>query len=102
MGVRNLCIRAAAGLVALAAWPVDAGARPDARTMRCAEAQSLIERSGAAVVTTGPSTYERFVATAAYCIHGESLRPAWIATADERQCPIGWTCEDRFRRLRVR
>ncbi|RUU06292.1 hypothetical protein EOD23_14270, partial [Mesorhizobium sp. USDA-HM6] len=38
-----------------------AGARPDTRAMSCAEAQALIQSRHAAVLTTGPNTYDRFV-----------------------------------------
>ena len=38
-----------------------AHARPDTRTMTCAQTQTLIQSHHAAVLTTGPDTYDRFV-----------------------------------------
>lgn len=38
-----------------------AHARPDTRTMTCAETQALIKSDHAVVLTTGPDTYDRFV-----------------------------------------
>lgn len=36
-------------------------ARPDTRAMTCAQTQALIKSDHAAVLTTGPNTYDRFV-----------------------------------------
>ncbi|CDX27301.1 conserved exported hypothetical protein [Mesorhizobium sp. ORS 3324] len=43
-------------------WSANAtAARPDTRAMTCAETQALIQSRHAAVLTTGPNTYDRFV-----------------------------------------
>jgi hypothetical protein len=66
--------------------------RPDSLTMSCAQAQGLVQRSGAIVVGTGPYVYERYVLGQTYCSREEEARPAWVATADSRQCMIGQRC----------
>lgn len=38
-----------------------ADARPDTRAMTCAQTQTLIQSRHAAVLSTGPDTYDRFV-----------------------------------------
>lgn len=80
-----------AGLVLLAAGG-SAFARPDTRTMSCAEAQSVVERNGAIVLTTGPHTYDRFVAAGVRCELPYIPRLTYVPTRDEPQCPIGYTC----------
>lgn len=72
-------------------------ARPDVRTMSCAQAKALVLQSGAVVMTTGRHTYDRFVAGQSYCYPPDVIQRAWVATADTNQCQIGFTCEQRFR-----
>ena len=75
-------------------------ARPDVRTMSCAQASALVRQSGAVVLTTGRYTYDRYVARQAYCDRPYVIRRAWVGTADTNRCNIGYTCEQRvFRRL---
>lgn len=38
-----------------------AEARPDSRTMSCAEIRAMIQSHRAVVLTTGPNTYDRYV-----------------------------------------
>ncbi|HSG96223.1 MAG TPA: hypothetical protein VLA28_11940 [Afifellaceae bacterium] len=87
-------------LVVLLAMADIAYARPDVRTMSCAQARALVIQYGAVVLTTGRYTYDRYVAGQAYCEMPFVIRRAWVATADTRRCNIGYTCEQRvFRRL---
>ena len=80
-------------LVVLAATP--ALARPDARAMTCAGLNALIAREGAVVVTTGPHTYQRFVASWGFCDPWEMLQPVYQVTADNRRCVVHSICGDR-------
>jgi hypothetical protein len=63
-------------------------ARPDARRMSCAEAQALIDREGAVVLTTGDHTYQRYVSGTAECGHMNAAQQASISTRDDRQCTV--------------
>ena len=74
-------------------------ARPDVRTMTCAQAKALVRQSGAVVLTTGKYTYDRFVAGRAYCERTYITGNAWIATKDTRQCQVGFRCEEPTRRI---
>ncbi|OHV89527.1 hypothetical protein [Mesorhizobium sp. ORS 3428] len=56
--MKRLTIGLAAGTIL---WATGAHARPDTRAMTCAETQALIQGRHAAVLTTGPDTYDRFV-----------------------------------------
>jgi hypothetical protein len=58
MPMRKIAFCAAAMIVAATNF---ADARPDTRTMTCAETQALIQSRHAVVLTTGANTYERYV-----------------------------------------
>lgn len=77
--------------------PAVAQGRPDTRQMTCAEAQSLVARNGAVVMTTGPQTFERFVTGFSYCQVGEQLSREVAPTRDNRRCEVGFTCVIRNR-----
>ncbi|TIO88480.1 MAG: hypothetical protein E5Y00_05125, partial [Mesorhizobium sp.] len=57
--MKNLTTALVAGTILWTAGAADA--RPDTRAMTCGETQALIQRRHAAVLTTGPNTYDRFV-----------------------------------------
>ncbi|WP_342634112.1 hypothetical protein [Mesorhizobium tamadayense] len=57
--MKSLSTALVAGTILWTAGAADA--RPDARAMTCAETQALIQSRHAAVLTTGPDTYDRFV-----------------------------------------
>ena len=86
-------------LILLLSFADIAHARPDVRTMTCAQARALVMQSGAVVLATGRYTYDRYVAGRAYCFTPDINKRAWVATADTRQCLIGYTCEPRNRRF---
>ncbi|MBO6902715.1 MAG: hypothetical protein JJ864_15340 [Rhizobiaceae bacterium] len=67
-------------------------ARPDARKMTCDQTRALIHARGAAVVTTGAHTYERFVSSNRFCFHPEVKTPTYVSTKDTNQCPV-FQCE---------
>jgi hypothetical protein len=80
-----------AALVLLSA--TEALARPSTLSMSCSQAQNLVARRGAVVLSTGRYTYDRFVAGAGYCLHGEYADSAWAPTRDTSHCPLGYTCK---------
>lgn len=69
-----------------------AQAMPNSLNMSCSAARDLVQRSGAAVIGTGPNLYDRFVANAGSCERTQRTEPAWIATADQPQCLVGRRC----------
>jgi hypothetical protein len=85
-----------AGVVEIAA----AQSRPDTTRMSCAAARVLVMREGAIVLGTGHSLYDRnapplfdrYVNSQAYCKRDEVTEPAFVPTADNPQCFIGYTC----------
>lgn len=92
-GLRLIAV-ALAGLALTASLPRQAEAqRPDLRRMSCAQAQSLVARHGAVVMTTGRHTYQRFVAGPPFCDHWEMVRPAVQQTRDAPRCLVGYVCE---------
>jgi hypothetical protein len=72
-----------------AAW---AQGRPDVRAMTCADARALVWQKGAAVLTTGRHTYDRYVVSERFCPLGHMTRRAWVQTRDMQSCSIGYIC----------
>ncbi|WP_460084142.1 hypothetical protein [Roseibium sp. LAB1] len=67
--------------------------RPDTRSMTCAQAQELVRKSGSIVLTTGPSTFDRFVANGSYCRpQTGQVRAKFASTRDNPQCSVGYRC----------
>jgi hypothetical protein len=67
-------------------------ARPSTLNMTCRQAQNLVARQGAVVMTTGAHTYARFVVDAGYCEVAEWAELAGAPTKDARYCPLGYVC----------
>jgi hypothetical protein len=74
--------------------PARAQVQADSTRMTCEAARQLVTRQGAAVLRTSPTTYNRYVSTRASCMSTEITEPAFVPTADERQCFIGYTCRE--------
>ena len=69
-----------------------AAGRPATHAMTCAQAQALVATKGAIVMSTGPYTYERFVAHHGFCRHGEVADRVYAPTSDNPQCRVGYHC----------
>ena len=76
--------------------PSLAQAYPNSLTMSCASLSSLVSRSGAVVIGTGPSLFDRYVSGLRYCYPSQSVKPAWVQSADNPQCFVGYQCRDRI------
>ena len=79
------------GMAALSSVAV-AQSRPSTTAMTCSQASAYLASQGAAVMGTGGFTYDRFVTSRAYCEPTQTTRTAFVATADDRACAIGFTC----------
>ncbi len=79
----------------------NAFAYPEVWRMTCAQAQQFVRERGAVILSTGPHTYSRFVATRGYCQYFEKIKPQWAQTADKKQCPVAYQCYDPIR-FRIR
>jgi len=67
--------------------------RPDTRRMTCSQAQELVKKSGSIVMSTGPSTFEKFVAKASYCQpRTNQMRANFAPTKDNPKCAVGNRC----------
>jgi hypothetical protein len=73
-------------LLAVLSTPILAQGRPDARQMSCDQVQSLIQQAGAAVLTTGRHTYDRYVAHGGFCTTGDRAVVDTVPTRDTSQC----------------
>jgi len=71
-----------------------AHARPDSRSMTCDQARKLVKKKGAVVMNTGPNTYDRYVYSRQYCVSIQQfLIRATVPTRDNKQCRIGYLCQ---------
>ncbi|MBA5778173.1 hypothetical protein H2509_13670 [Stappia sp. F7233] len=84
-------------LILPAAVSDPAHARPDTRQMTCAQAQALVKKQGAVVMSTGQYTYNRFVSTLRYCDRSQQLAPLYAPTRDTPQCFVAYYCKDIYR-----
>jgi hypothetical protein len=74
-----------------------AQSRPLTLRMVCSQVRELVFAEGAIVLNTSPTTYDRYIAGSGQCLLGEVPDPAWVPTADNPQCPIGYRCVSRTR-----
>jgi len=75
-------------LLLIAATPAAAQVGPMTTSMTCAQTRGLVASRGAIVLSTGPTTYDRFVAHEGFCQRDEWAGPAWVPTRDTPQCPV--------------
>ena len=74
---------------------VSSQTRPLTSSMACAQAAGHVASQGAIVLSTGPYTYDRYVSGPSFCTYGEFPDPAWVPTADNPQCFVGYQCRGR-------
>jgi hypothetical protein len=79
---------------AVLVFPPSVEARPLTPSMSCNAAAGIVTQQGAVVLDTGPHTYDRFVRNRSFCEITEYVEPAWVRTADNPQCFIGYTCTE--------
>ncbi|HZH12209.1 MAG TPA: hypothetical protein VEZ24_17805 [Microvirga sp.] len=72
----------------------EAQQRLSTQSLTCGQAQQVILSRGAAVLSTGAYTYDRFVRNRSFCEFNESIELALVPTRDTPQCPIGYRCRD--------
>jgi hypothetical protein len=88
------CLGAAALLLVMQATAGSASAqeRVPAISMPCANVAGVVRARGAAVLSTGPYTYERVVRDQGFCELETTTAPAWVPSADNPQCFAGYRC----------
>lgn len=89
-------MRLSAGVLLLALGTGEAIARPDTRTMTCAQAQTMVQQYNAIVLTTGQHTFSRFVKGQGFCEPGQVTARGTAPTMDNKKCPVGNLCRDRI------
>lgn len=72
-----------------------AAQRPLSLDMTCGRAAALVSSRGAVVMSTGQYTYDRYVATRAFCLPLQQVEVARVPTLDDPYCRVGYTCVDR-------
>ena len=66
--------------------------RASTPSMSCRAAATLVARTGAVVLGTGPDLYARYVVNESFCPTGYYARPAFLPTRDNPQCYVGYYC----------
>jgi hypothetical protein len=82
----------AVGVLLALAGPALAQGRPLTTRMTCARAAALVAQRGAIVLGTGGQLYDRYVSSQVFCPTGLYARAAFVPTADNPQCYIGYYC----------
>jgi hypothetical protein len=67
---------------------------PPTSQRTCGANRQLVQRDGAVVLDTSPSTYARFVRSGAQCLVDQFPEPAWVPSSNNPQCFIGYRCKD--------
>lgn len=78
-----------------AASPALAQSRLDSLTSSCQTARRAVQDGGAVIIGTGRFVYDRFVRDQSYCPLSQITEPAWLPTANDPQCFVGYRCRDR-------
>ncbi|MBB4301137.1 hypothetical protein GGD81_000152 [Rhodobium orientis] len=94
--MRSAAAAMVAFLFCLAGSGAAAAPRANTTAMTCTEAQTLVAGSGAVVLATSTFLYYRFVSSEAQCPREQVTRPAFVPTADDPECPIGYRCASAF------
>jgi hypothetical protein len=68
--------------------------RPFTPRLSCGQTAQIVYSTGAIVLSTSATTYDRYVRDGSFCLRGQTIEPAWVATADTPQCFIGYRCVD--------
>jgi hypothetical protein len=76
-----------------AAGGVQAQTRPFTPALPCGQVQQIVLARGAAVLSTGTHTYDRFVRDRSFCEINEYIEPVWVPARDTPQCPV-YRCKD--------
>ena len=87
-------LAASAAFLSVALVPFAAMALPATTQMTCSQAATLVRTAGAAVLSTGPNVYDRYVISRQFCSADQALDPAWVPTRNSPQCFVGYTCFD--------
>ncbi|ACL60847.1 hypothetical protein [Methylobacterium nodulans] len=69
--------------------------RVPAPALPCGQVAAIVTQRGAALVSTGPYTYERLVRDMGFCTIEQTTEPFYGPSAEAGQCFLGYRCKDR-------
>lgn len=70
--------------------------RINSQAYSCGQLISLVRSSGAVLLSTGRYTYDKYVANHAYCAINQELKRAYVPSADQRRCKVGYICKEKI------
>ena len=83
-------------LIIGAATTVPAQDMPNSLTMSCAATSALVREKGQVVIASGPNVFQQVVSESGACFADHVAVPAWMPTADQSQCLVGYHCQERI------
>jgi hypothetical protein len=92
--------RPAACALAVIVAAGSAQARPFAPALLCQQIMSVIAAQGAVVLSTSPTTYDRYVRDGSFCLPGQVTESDYVQARDAAACPVYRCMELEFRYLR--
>jgi hypothetical protein len=61
--------------------------------LACRAVADVVSSRGAVLLATGGDDFDRYVSDQSRCALGEQIAPAWVRSADNASCFIGYTCD---------
>ncbi|QDG74549.1 hypothetical protein [Labrenzia sp. PHM005] len=86
---RVIAASAMFGMTVIVSLPAEAQSRrANTTTMSCGQVQSFIAQRGAAVMSTGQHTFDRYVEHRGFCQHNEFAKVDYVPTKDVGRCAV--------------
>jgi hypothetical protein len=79
-------------LVGLATQPAWAAEMALTTTMHCSDAAAVVAKDGAAILSSAPHVFDRYVRGVNLCLKPEFIERATVPTIDSARCVIGYRC----------
>lgn len=79
-------------VITAVARPALAQERPNSLTLNCAVLTDMVSERGSAVIATGSSLFDRYVANRRFCDASQTIQPARLPTLDQPHCFLGYRC----------
>jgi hypothetical protein len=70
--------------------------RPFTPSLACRTIAKAVAAGGGVWLSTGRGRFDRYVANQSECARKEQITPAWVPSADNSNCFVGYTCEHYF------
>lgn len=90
-------LRIPAALVGALIATAAAAQQPYSPELSCRSLEKIMKSRGAVVIGTSPTEYDRYVNSSQFCYSSQHTVAAWVPSADEADCFVGYTCRENDR-----